>query len=164
MLAASGCFSFTNCRSSLSRFSASLLPPFFACLSLRVNSVASLAEACLDVVDGLAVESAAGANACAEELEEKFEAKRAVGGNLVVGVGEDSQVELGVGRALGPGGAIARRKNFFGVECEAFVTAPLTAEAKAALSLEICNMEYFVLLMLPTSLAQTNSNPPRLLS
>ena len=80
------------------------------------------------------------------------------------GVGEDSQVELEVGRALGPGGAIARRKNFFGVECEAFVTAPLTTEAKAALSLEICNMEYFVLLMLPTSLAQTNSNPPRLLS
>ena len=110
------------------------------------------------------MESAAGANACAEELEEKFEAKRAVGGNLVVGVGEDSQVELGVGRALGPGGAIARRKNFFGVECEAFVTAPLTAEAKVALSLEICNMEYFVLLMPPTSLAQTNSNPPRLLS
>ena len=143
MLAASACFSFTNWRSSLSRFSASLLPPFFACLSLIVNSVVSLAEACLDVVDGLAVESAAGANACAEELEEKFEAKRAVGANLMEGVGEDSQVELEVGRALGPGGAIARRKNspksnFFGVEREAFVTAPLTTEAKAAFCLEIC--------------------------
>ena len=148
MLAASACFSFTNWRSSLSRFSASLLPPFFACLSLRVNSVASLAEACLDVVDaavedGLAVESFAGINACAEELWEQFEAKRAVGANLMEGVGEDSQVELEVGRALGPGGAIARRKNspksnFFGVEREAFVTAPLTTEAKAEFCLEIC--------------------------
>ena len=138
------------------------LPPFFACLSLRVDI--SLAEAWLDVVevdavndaieDGLAVDCAAGVDAGAVEIGGQFEAKRAVGTDLAAGVDEVSEAELEgqseVKRALGPGEA-------FSVEVEVeqskvkrsatqllqrerlfvFITASLTTEAKVTFFLEI---------------------------